>query len=131
MSHALILLLAMLALTLLLRMPLGFGMLISGDSYLVFKPQDLGLAAEQVLNGPSTSLLLRAVPLFIVAAAVRNRGTVVNRRVELPAPPLCPDGKAFLARKRFFVWTLAAQCVEDVGNRCDPSLKRNIFSGQS
>ena len=51
MSHPLIILLAMLVTTLLLRLPIGFGMLISGVSYLVFKHQDLGLAAEQILNG--------------------------------------------------------------------------------
>jgi C4-dicarboxylate transporter DctM subunit len=82
MSHALILLLAMLALTLVLRLPIGFGMLISGVSYLVFKRQDLGLAAEQVLNGLYNSYILLAVPLFIFAASVMNSGTVSERLFE-------------------------------------------------
>ena len=35
----------------LLRMPIGFSMLISGFAYLMVKRQDLGLVAEQVGNG--------------------------------------------------------------------------------
>lgn len=79
MSHALIILLVMLVLTLILRLPIGFGMLISGVSYLVLKHQDLGLAAEQVLNGLYNSYILLAVPLFIFAASVMNSGTVSER----------------------------------------------------
>jgi C4-dicarboxylate transporter DctM subunit len=82
MSHALIVLLVMLSLTLILRLPIGFGMLISGVSYLVFKHQDLGLAAEQVLNGLYNSYILLAVPLFIFAASVMNSGTVSERLFE-------------------------------------------------
>ncbi len=82
MSHALVLLLLMLCLTLVLRLPIGFGMLISGVSYLVFKRQDLGLAAEQVLNGLYNSYILLAVPLFIFAASVMNSGTVSERLFE-------------------------------------------------
>ncbi|MHB1250184.1 MAG: TRAP transporter large permease, partial [Polaromonas sp.] len=82
MSPALILLLAMLTLTLVLRLPIGFGMLISGVSYLMFKRQDLGLVAEQVLNGLYNSYILLAVPLFIFAASVMNSGTVSERLFE-------------------------------------------------
>lgn len=69
----------MLVLTLVLRLPIGFGMLISGISYLVFKRQDLGLASEQILNGLYNSYILLAVPLFIFAASVMNAGTVSER----------------------------------------------------
>jgi tripartite ATP-independent transporter DctM subunit len=79
MSYPLMLLVGMLILTLILRLPIGFGMLISGVSYLVFKRQDLGLVAEQVLNGLYNSYILLAVPLFIFAAAVMNSGTVSER----------------------------------------------------
>ena len=37
----------------LLRMPIGFSMLVSGFAYLLVKGQDLGLVAEQVGNGLS------------------------------------------------------------------------------
>ena len=79
MSQGLMILLAMLVVTLVLRLPIGFGMLISGVSYLVFKRQDLGLVAEQVLNGLYNSYILLAVPLFIFAASVMNSGTVSER----------------------------------------------------
>ena len=79
MSVALTVLLLMLALTLVLRLPIGFGMLASGVAYLLVKRQDLGLVAEQVLNGMYNSYVLLAVPLFIFAAAVMNSGTVSER----------------------------------------------------
>ncbi len=79
MSPALALLLMMLVFTLILRLPIGFGMLVSGVSYLVFKQQDIGLVPEQVLNGLYNSYVLLAVPLFIFAAAVMNSGTVSER----------------------------------------------------
>ncbi len=79
MSVALTVLLLMLALTLVLRLPIGFGMLASGVAYLLVKRQDIGLVAEQVLNGMYNSYVLLAVPLFIFAAAVMNSGTVSER----------------------------------------------------
>src|SRR5439155_27304090 len=82
MSLALSVLLLMLVSTLLLRLPIGFGMLVSGVAYLVVKRQDLGLVAEQVLNGLYNSYVLLAVPLFIFAAGVMNSGTVSERLFE-------------------------------------------------
>ena len=69
----------MLGVTLVLRLPIGFGMLISGVCYLLVKRQDLGLVAEQVLNGLYNGYILLAVPLFIFAASVMNSGTVSER----------------------------------------------------
>jgi tripartite ATP-independent transporter DctM subunit len=66
----------LLALTLLLRVPIGFGMLVSGIAYLLVKGQDPGLAAEQILNGLYNSYVLLAVPLFIFAANLMNAGTI-------------------------------------------------------
>ncbi|MET0509632.1 MAG: TRAP transporter large permease [Burkholderiaceae bacterium] len=79
MSPALAVLLAMLMVTLILRLPVGFGMLVSGVAYLGYQRQDLGLAAEQVLNGLYNGYILLAVPLFIFAAAVMNSGTISER----------------------------------------------------
>ena len=79
MTPALALLLAMLVVTLILRLPIGFGMMISGIAYLALKRQDLGLVPEQILNGLYNSYVLLAVPLFIFAAAVMNSGTVSER----------------------------------------------------
>jgi C4-dicarboxylate transporter DctM subunit len=79
MTPALALLLAMLVVTLILRLPIGFGMMISGVAYLALKRQDLGLVPEQILNGLYNSYVLLAVPLFVFAAAVMNSGTVSER----------------------------------------------------
>ncbi|MEO5698873.1 MAG: TRAP transporter large permease [Casimicrobiaceae bacterium] len=79
MTLALSVLLLMLAGTLVLRVPIGFGMLVSGVAYLLVKGQDLGLVAEQVLNGMYNSYVLLAVPLFIFAAGIMNSGTISER----------------------------------------------------
>lgn len=72
-------LLLVLALGLVLRAPIGFTMLLSGVAYLAATKQDMGLAAEQVLNGMYNSYVLLAVPLFILAANLMNAGTVSER----------------------------------------------------
>jgi tripartite ATP-independent transporter DctM subunit len=63
----------------LLRLPIGFSMLVSGFAYLLVKRQDLGLVAEQVGNGLYNSYVLLAVPLFVFAANIMNAGTVSER----------------------------------------------------
>jgi len=63
----------------LLRMPIGFSMLMSGVAYLLVKGQDIGLVAEQVSNGLYNSYVLLAVPLFVFAANIMNAGTVSER----------------------------------------------------
>ena len=68
-----------LVLGMLLRMPIGFSMLMSGVAYLLVKRQDLGLVAEQVGNGLYNSYVLLAVPLFVFAANLMNAGTVSER----------------------------------------------------
>ncbi len=68
-----------LILGMLLRVPIGFSMLMSGVAYLITKGQDLGLVAEQVSNGLYNSYVLLAVPLFVFAANLMNAGTVSER----------------------------------------------------
>jgi tripartite ATP-independent transporter DctM subunit len=72
----------MLVATLLLRLPIGFGMLISGVAYLLVKGQDVGLVAEQILNGLYNGYVLLAVPLFIFAAGIMNSGSISDRLFE-------------------------------------------------
>jgi tripartite ATP-independent transporter DctM subunit len=78
-TAALALLIGVLALGMVVRAPIGFSMLVSGIAYLAFKRQDMGLAAEQVLNGLYNSYVLLAVPLFILAANLMNAGTISER----------------------------------------------------
>jgi tripartite ATP-independent transporter DctM subunit len=63
----------------LLRMSIGFSMLMAGVAYLIVKGQDIGLVAEQVSNGLYNSYVLLAVPLFVFAANIMNAGTVSER----------------------------------------------------
>ncbi len=63
----------------LLRMPIGMGMIASGIAYLLVKRADVGLVAEQICNGLYNSYVLLAVPLFVLAANVMNAGTVSER----------------------------------------------------
>ncbi len=79
MTSALALLIAVLAIGMLVRAPIAFSMLAAGIAYLAFKKQDMGLAAEQVLNGLYNSYVLLAVPLFILAANLMNAGTISER----------------------------------------------------
>lgn len=79
MSLALWALVAVVVVGMLLRMPIGFSMLMSGVAYLLVKGQDLGLVAEQVSNGLYNSYVLLAVPLFVFAANIMNAGTVSER----------------------------------------------------
>ena len=62
----------------LLRMPIGFSMLMAGVAYLVVKGQDLGLVAEQVSNGLYNSYVLLAVPLFVFAANIMNALSLIH-----------------------------------------------------
>ena len=79
MSHALLALVGVLVAGFVLRAPIGFSMIVSGVAYLAVKGQDVGLAAEQILNGLYNSYVLLAVPLFILAANLMNAGTVSDR----------------------------------------------------
>ena len=79
MNMALWALVGVLVAGMLLRMPIGFSMLVSGFAYLLVKRQDLGLVAEQVGNGLYNSYVLLAVPLFVFAANIMNAGTVSER----------------------------------------------------
>jgi tripartite ATP-independent transporter DctM subunit len=79
MTAALGLLLGVLVLLMVLRVPIGFSMLVAGIAYLIMKGQDLALIAEQVVNGLFNSYVLLAVPLFVLAANLMNAGTISER----------------------------------------------------
>ncbi len=83
MSAALSTLLGVLVAGMLLRAPIAFAMLASGIAYLVVKGQDIGLAAEQILNGLYNGYVLLAVPLFVLAANLMNAGSISERLFQL------------------------------------------------
>ncbi len=59
--------------------PIAYAMLVAAIVYLGIKGQDLGLAGEQIIQGLYDSFIILAVPLFIVAAAIMNAGTISER----------------------------------------------------
>lgn len=82
MSTPLLILLAVFIGAALLRAPIALAMIAGGIAYLGASGQDMGLAAEQILNSLSGSFILIAVPMFIFAANVMNAGTVSERIFE-------------------------------------------------
>jgi tripartite ATP-independent transporter DctM subunit len=79
MSLALLVMVAVIVIGLLLGMPVGLAMWMSGAAYLAIKGQDMGLVVEQVGQGLFNSYVLLAVPLFVFAANLMNAGTVSER----------------------------------------------------
>jgi tripartite ATP-independent transporter DctM subunit len=59
--------------------PISLAMIASAVVYLAVKGQDLGLAAETIIQGLYDSFVLLAIPLFIVAANFMNAGTISDR----------------------------------------------------
>ena len=79
MSGAFVLMLAVFVGISLLRGPIGLAMIAGGIVYLGVTGRDMGLAAEQILNGLFGSFVLIAVPMFIFAANVMNAGSLSER----------------------------------------------------
>lgn len=79
MTGPLAILIVVFAAAFLIGVPISFGMMAAGIAYLLASGQDLGLVADQVVNGLFSNYLLLAVPLFIFAANVMNAGTITER----------------------------------------------------
>jgi tripartite ATP-independent transporter DctM subunit len=79
MSLALTLMFVFMVITSLLGMPIGLSLISSGMIYLMVSGRDVGLAAEQTLNGTWSTFIILAVPLFIFAARVMNAGSITDR----------------------------------------------------
>lgn len=62
--------------------PIALSMIASSVLYLLLKGQDLGLAAEQMIQGIYDGFLLLAIPLFIIAANIMNAGTISERLLQ-------------------------------------------------
>lgn len=62
--------------------PVGLSMLAGSILYLLVSHQDIGIAAEQVLQGLYGSYTLLAIPLFILAANLMNVGTLSDRLLQ-------------------------------------------------
>ena len=60
-------------------LPIGHAMIAGSILYLLVMGQDMGLAAEQILNGLYNSWILLAVPLFLLSAELMNVGSMSDR----------------------------------------------------
>lgn len=85
MSGGLTILLAVFGILAVLGAPLGFAMLAAGFAYLAATHQDLGLVADQTLNGLYNSYLLLAIPLFVFVANLMSASGVIERLLNLGA----------------------------------------------
>ena len=79
MSLAFALSLGLITILAFIGLPMGIAMITGSILYLVMRGQDLGIAAEQLLNGMYTNYIMLAVPLFILAAEIMNSGTLSER----------------------------------------------------
>jgi TRAP-type transport system large permease protein len=62
--------------------PIAHAMIVAAVVYLFMAGQDLGLAAEQIIQGVYDSYVILAVPLFIVAANIMNEGAISERLLD-------------------------------------------------
>jgi TRAP-type transport system large permease protein len=62
--------------------PIAHAMIASAVVYLLIAGQDLGLAAEQIVQSIYDSYVILAVPLFIVAANIMNEGAISERLLD-------------------------------------------------
>jgi C4-dicarboxylate transporter, DctM subunit len=62
-----------------LGLPIGLSMIGASVLYLYVSGQDMGIAAEQLLNGLNNSYTLLAIPLFILASELMNLGSLSDR----------------------------------------------------
>jgi C4-dicarboxylate transporter, DctM subunit len=60
-------------------LPIGLSMLGASIVYLMISGQDIGLAAEQIVQGLTNSYTLLAIPLFILASELMNLGSLSDR----------------------------------------------------
>jgi C4-dicarboxylate transporter, DctM subunit len=60
-------------------LPIGLSMIAGSVVYLAITGQDMGIAAEQLLQGLFNSYTLLAIPLFIFAANLMNLGSLSDR----------------------------------------------------
>mgnify|MGYP003700416793 CR=1 FL=1 len=66
----------------LLGLPIGLAMISGSILYLMLVGQDLGIVAEQLLNGMYSNFIILAVPLFILAAELMNNGSLSERLLQ-------------------------------------------------
>ncbi len=62
-----------------LGLPIGLSMIAGSILYLLLSGADMGIVAEQFLNGMYSNYVILAVPLFVLAAEFMNIGSMTER----------------------------------------------------
>lgn len=79
MSVPFMILLAVIAIGMTLRVPIAFTLVAGGIVYLFVTGQDVGLVAEQIMTSMYGNYVMLAVPLFILTANLMNAGSITDR----------------------------------------------------
>ena len=79
MSGPFMILLAVIAIGMTLRVPIAFTLIAGGIVYLFVTGQDVGLVAEQIMTSMYGNYVMLAVPLFILTANLMNAGSITDR----------------------------------------------------
>jgi C4-dicarboxylate transporter DctM subunit len=74
--------LGLITFTAFMGLPIGLAMITGSILYLFMRGQDMGITAEQLLNGMYTNYIMLAVPMFILAAEIMNSGTMSARLLD-------------------------------------------------
>jgi C4-dicarboxylate transporter DctM subunit len=82
MSTPFLILIAIFAALVLVRIPIAFAMIVAALAYLVAAGRDIGLVADQIMNTLANNYLLIAIPMFMLAANVMNAGSISDRLFE-------------------------------------------------
>jgi C4-dicarboxylate transporter, DctM subunit len=82
MSTPFLILIAVFAALVLVRIPIAFAMIVAALAYLVAAGRDIGLVADQIMNTLANNYLLIAIPMFMLAANVMNAGSISDRLFE-------------------------------------------------
>jgi len=70
---------AVLILAFVVKMPIAYGMILSGITYALVKGLSLSVVASSIVNSLFGSFVIIAVPLFIFAANIMNSTTITER----------------------------------------------------
>lgn len=68
-----------LLLAFLIKMPLGFGMIIGGIAYLIAKGQNVGMLVNNINMSLYSAYILIAIPLFVFTADVMNSSYITDK----------------------------------------------------
>lgn len=82
MDNAFVVALVVLAITFVVKMPVGVGMIISSAAYFAVAGADLGMVCEIICGKIAGNYIVLAVPLFIFAANIMNEGKITDKIFE-------------------------------------------------